>query len=780
MRIATRRPGRTLNVVAGASLLTAGAVLGVSAPALHASAASSGMSFSRQVVVDMQRPGNEPDIKLAPDGNIYTSDPFGFSTTASFVWSSRDAGNSYQLTPGNVGPGKPTTCVGGGDTDLLVDPGGELYFSDLQGLTNISQSVSADGGATWTTNCAGVPNAPVDRMWFTSTGSMAGGNLNLYEDYDAVASAIPSTNNELVETVSHNGLTFFPVVNAAPGGCVGGGLVNCVTDNEGISGNQVVDPVSGNLFISHTNPSGSGAFVSEGMVGPGLVPGTTQATWTESPALDGSLCPHPTCLTGSGAAEAIAGENFASIARDAAGYLYVAFAFSPIDNAGSTPVQSAPEAIYVVHSLQPATMADPSKVTWSAPVDVSANQTTPGTNIFPWITAGSDGRVDIAWYHSDETSEKGVFGAANLNAAEWTVELGQSLDAHDTAPAYTVATVTEHPIKYGQICTSGLGCTTGGDRSLGDFLQVTTDNQGAALVSYVDDTSADTANGENAGPEEVSRQISGSSLLASVGTITGPGSGPGQPVDTVTDPTGDAFYSANGSRTPAGDNLDLTGASLTDGPGNTLIGKIDVKSLASLSVGPAVGGPDASWILRWTQVTPGQTGNGHIYYAGMDSNGSGSGTPSFFVGDTSCVPPPGNPADHCKLMTFPQTTTLSSSQASYDPASGVITFTIPLADVGSPAVGTTLYSVTAFAATSLVPQSAVTPFNLVDATTPFDHTIAPASSSSATGTATGTVTGTVPVPQTGTILGTGLPTMLLLVGGLLLIGNARRGRRRRR
>ena len=125
--------------------------------------------------------------------------------------------------PGTVGPGKPATCVGGGDTDLFVDPGNALYFSDLQGLTNISNSMSTDGGATFTTNCAGAPNAPDDRMWFTGTGSSAGANLNLYQDYDAVDGALPNAGNQLVETVSHDGTTFTPVVNtnAAGTGCAG-------------------------------------------------------------------------------------------------------------------------------------------------------------------------------------------------------------------------------------------------------------------------------------------------------------------------------------------------------------------------------------------------------------------------------------------------------------------------------------------------------------------------------------------------------------------------------
>jgi hypothetical protein len=691
------------------------------------------IGFSHAVVVDQQRPGFEPDVKIDGAGSIYTSVPFGFSTTQSFVWGSRDSGNSYQLTPGTIGPGKPTTCVGGGDTDLFLDSHNALYFSDLQGLTNISNSMSTDGGSTWSTNCAGAPNTPDDRMWFTGTGSAAGGDLHLYQDYDAVASGLPNGGNQLVETESTDGTHFLPVVNSSPSAdCTGAAVHDCVTGNEGISGNQVVDPSTGNVYIAHTTTNGSagtpGVQVSGGVITQGTPP---MATWTESPNLDAKLCPDPSCVDSSGYPEELAGENFASIARDSAGYLYVTFTAGPLDHNSSDPnfgVLTAPEQIYVVHSLQPAG-SDPSKLTWSAPQAITGSGASAGTNTFPWITAGSDGRVDVAWYHTAEVSEPGtcasgsgtctLYGAGSFTKAEWSVQMGQSLNAHDASPAYTTANVSETYVKYGQICTNGLGCTTGGDRSLGDFLQVAIDKQGAALVSYVFDTSANTSAGENAGPEVISRQLSGPSLLASVGSVS-QGSGPGVPMGSVADPTGDAFYSANGSRTPAGDNLDLTGASLANGSNDTLVAKIDVKDLSSLAVLPTVGGPDGSWMIRWTDVRPGTTGNGHIYYAGMDNNGGG--TPTFFDGDTAGIPP-SNPGEHTKYITYPQTNTLSSSHASYDAKTGVITMHIPLADVGNPADGAVLYSATAFSATSTTPQSATTLFNVIDSTTPFELVI---------------------------------------------------------
>jgi hypothetical protein len=728
------------------------AVLLAGAPVAAADTAPLG--FSHGVIVDQQRPGNEPDVKVDSKGTIYSSVPFGFSTTESFLWSSRDHGNSYQFTPGNIG-GKQETCVGGGDTDLFIDPGNALYFSDLQGLTNISNSMSTDGGATWSTNCLGAPNTPDDRMWFAGSGSAAKGNLVLYQDYDATGTAAsPSSvgGNQLVETVSTDGTHFLPVVNsntsALTGDCAGAAIQDCVTDNEGISGNQVVDPKTGNVFIAHTTTEGSsgevGVRVAEGKITLGS---PTTATWSETPNLDGALCPgstkagdgSPTCVDSSGNPEEIAGENFASIAEDSAGYLYVTFTAGPLDHASSSDPNfgalTAPEQIYVVHSLQSASStSDPSKLTWSAPQPITGSGVSAGTNTFPWITAGSDGRVDVAYYHADETSESGtcasgsgtctLYGASSLSKAEWTVQLAQSLNAHGTSPTYTNAQVSEAPVKHGQICTNGIGCTTGGDRSLGDFLQVTTDTNGAAVVSYVFDTSADTSGGEDAGPEAISRQISGPSLLASQGDV-GTDGGPGVPMGSVTDPIGDADYSSGGTRTTSGlDNLDLTGASLANGSGHTLIATIKVKSLQSLSASPSVGGPDASWLIRWTQVVPGTTGNGHIYYVGMDNNAGtgGSGTPTFFAGDTAGIPP-SNPGEHTKFFTYPQTHLLTSSQASYDAKTGVITLHVPLSDVGSPADGTTLYSATAFTATSTAPQSASTLFNLIDATTPFDLVI---------------------------------------------------------
>jgi hypothetical protein len=744
--------------VAAASLLVAAVSVTLAAQATATAdgthARPGPIRFSHAVIVDEQKPGFEPDVKVDGKGVIYTSVPNGFSTTISYLWFSHDHGNSYLPIPGTVALGKPATCVGGGDSDLFLDSHNALYFSDLQGLTNISNSVSQDGGKTWTTNCAGAPNTPDDRMWFAGTGSLAKHNLLLYQDYDVAAGSLPSQNNALVETESTDGVHFVPVVNTAPSSdCVGPAIHDCVTGNEGISGNQVVDPKSGSVFIAHTSVEGTtsaaGVRVSEGKIKQGAPP---SASWSESPNLDGALCPGSTkssdgsrtCIDKNGNPEEIAGENFATIARDSAGYLYVTFTAGPIDHKSSSDPNfggsTAAEQIYVVHSLSPAGSSF-KHLKWSAPQRITGGRgLSQGTNTFPWITAGSNGRVAVAWYHTNEVKQKGtcasgsgtctLYGASSLTKAQWTVQMGESLNAHSAHPKYRTAKVSEGPIKSGQLCTNGIGCLTGGDRSLGDFLEISPDPTGAAVVSFVYDTTQDSSDGEEAGPEAISRQISGPSLFASVGRVK-QGRGPGRATGHVKDPAKDDFYSAGGTLTPGGSNLDLTGASLANGRHRTLVARIRVRSLKSLTPSSSAGGADASWILRWTVVHRGKTSggdqlNGHVYYVGMDDNAGagGPGTPSFFAGDTSAIPPPGNTADHTKYFTFPQSRLLSKKQAAYNKKTGVITFRVPLKDVGNPRNGTRLYSATAFTSTASSPQSANTLFNQIDATPPFELVIA--------------------------------------------------------
>src|SRR3954470_21295759 len=199
--------------------LMVAAMLAAAAPA----AAATAPGFDTPTVADHFRTGFEPDVMVdrsptAKRGQIYTSTPFGFSTTQSFIFRSNDNGASFHLVEGNV-LGKPATCVGGGDSELQIDPvNGSVYFSDLQGLTNFSNSMSTDSGRTWQTSCSSVNGAGVDRQWIgvdtngRTTPVGAGSDLGrLYEDYDNVNQDTNEDNelgNQLVMNESVDGVHY--------------------------------------------------------------------------------------------------------------------------------------------------------------------------------------------------------------------------------------------------------------------------------------------------------------------------------------------------------------------------------------------------------------------------------------------------------------------------------------------------------------------------------------------------------------------------------------------
>src|SRR5207245_11159783 len=92
--------------VSGRCALTIRALLVASISLVHfapgVSAASKGPVFGRKVMVDHQRVAGEPSISIDWQDRIYLPAPFGFSTTASFVWRSPAHGQTFHLSQGRL------------------------------------------------------------------------------------------------------------------------------------------------------------------------------------------------------------------------------------------------------------------------------------------------------------------------------------------------------------------------------------------------------------------------------------------------------------------------------------------------------------------------------------------------------------------------------------------------------------------------------------------------------------------------------------------------------
>ena len=153
--------------------------------------------------------------------------------------------------------------------------------------------------------------------------------------------------------------------------------------------------------------------------------------------------------------------------------------------------------IYLAHSTD-------GGVTWSDKVRVNDNSAY-RTNVFPWLEAGSAGRVAVVWY--------GTTSATNDDNADWQVLFSQTLNATDPGPTFRQKVISDHVIHGSNISLGGL--TGAANRNLDDYFQVAIDPQGAAVVAYTDD------HNDYNGHTYVTRQLDGTSLYASANAGTG-------------------------------------------------------------------------------------------------------------------------------------------------------------------------------------------------------------------------------------------------------------------
>ena len=698
--------------------------------------------FGREVIVDHQRVGGEPSISIDGADRIYVSGPFGFSTTASYVWRSEDHGETFHLVPGNLSPyGKPfVTCQGGGDSALALDSVDRLYFADLQGLTDVSNSVSSDEGTTWLSTCNAANATAVDRPWIATYGDPQNGGA-LYQTVDDVEQCItPCAEGEgglgqvgsnIVEIArSQDGITFTPAPaqQIEPDGIVSG----IVTDASGgvyIAHTGYVDPATGN-FIGGSDANGNDNAIvvvrfpnGYNMTTPIALTGS-QTLCQMSPSTCTTEIAYVAPLNANRNSSVTVGQDFSPIAIDRAGNLYVVWSQAAVDS--SSGIINGPSVINMAVSTNHGK-------TWGPPVTVTAAAPflSNGTNLFPWVAGGDPGRVDIVWYGTPTLGAcpNQPCGSGAITA-HWQVMMAQSLNAiingaPNPNPSFGVTQVSEISNHYGAICTFGIGCTTGGDRGLLDFISVAAGLQGEANVVWADAVNRNFVGGTSSALIAFSRQVAGPSLYANIGQVNGPspatGTGLGSP---------EAYYSADNSSTLGTGNLILKSASVTMPDAQHYRFTLNVSDLSTLCVPATLGGLDAVWLVHWEVADP--NGAGHTYFAAMEADGA-VGSPlctpaptvTFYDGETSALSD-----THGKFLTYnPQNNIVGSYTASS--GGGVITLTVPISDVGGDS-GVTLYSITALTATQSTSSSTGSAgssaagtssgpiFNQIDATQPFD------------------------------------------------------------
>jgi len=529
-------------------------------------AAATAIAFSVPVQADPQRFVTEPSLLVDPQGQVWTSGPWGFSTGQSFLWRSQNKGDTYDLEKLDVSPVGLRPCStpvgpGGGDTDQLaftaVNGQHVVMFADLEAVASVLICTSFDGGNSWalqnviaTTQQA---EGLADRMWLAHD-VIDGTDIEYMVNDDSV-----SGGDAVYRTVDY-GANWEVVAQPA----------FATATSIGNPGGIRVDEASHTIYLSNTDalPDGTPVVV----VGVGTSALIGPITFTERVVARMSQAPYPADL--------------ARIALDTAGGVYVTWA-EPADDSTKMAVSTDQGS----H--------------WSTPATVSL----PGTKtFFSAIVAGSPGRADLAFYSTTNQARLAS------NSGPWVVSFAQTLNAAASNPRFAVSVVTPHAVHVNPVCLQGLNCTAvqPADRNLGDFMSIAVDASGAALIAY-DDTANqlfDPALTSSAGAPDVHvvRQISGSSVFTGVGQIIGAPS----PTGSVTDRTGDATWPKQGPVGPSIDRLDLTSASLVADL-TRLHARIGVKSTIGLGIATAGG---ESWMLQWWS-------SGHLYYAKADATTSG-------------------------------------------------------------------------------------------------------------------------------------------------------------
>lgn len=394
-----------------------------SSPALAAKFAAAA------ITVDNTRPASEPRVVVDPQDRVFVAAPPGLPGP-SFVWRSEDGGNSFTFVgPGtvNASPSGGAVVIGGGDCDLAIDAAANLYFVDLW-VGDSSTAVSHDNGASW----QGLPVGTVpiqDRPWVSANPdpSQPGVVFSVTEQL--------GTGIFISESPGPLAGQIFPVsileVSDADRGLVGTAPAGNLATN--LKGNSY------NVYSIFTGPNAGGIGLAK--LPAGSVTVTNSTVKPADSAHDQTQC-------------------FPVVAVDNAldDNLYVTWC---------DPVRASDWAIK---------FASFNGKTWSSAVTL-------GHGVYPWITAGSPGHVDVAWYSA---AASGWIGDPNVGAkhnAMWDVDFAQSLSALSAHPRFSRPAAAARGVKAGNVCTQGTACSA--DRELGDFLSIAHDSTGHALVAFV-------------------------------------------------------------------------------------------------------------------------------------------------------------------------------------------------------------------------------------------------------------------------------------------------------
>ena len=447
-------------------LVTIGLALALSVSFFAMSALADIISgFTEKVSPDSETNATEPSVAIdRADGTIYVA----WQASGTHVARSDDGGRTFVQTPimnpfGNdigdvdVRVGGPTPCMTA-NTGCL--PGTHrVYVTSLERLPFLLQThlaYSDDRGANWTINNVAAFNPSfIDRPWLavypSKTNASADHVYISYHDFTASQIWVASSSDGGQTFVQTNVFANDPNAEVQS---------FCNTVPSGIE----VDPQTGEVYVqwitadpAANTTQGCNITQIENFHQVWVAHSANNGvTWDAHPVFDGG-----------------AGTNtdyiFATLAVDdsgvagVSGNVYSVFA----DNLNGASVFD----IWFSHSSNRGSM-------WSLPVKVNSDK---GTHFFPWIAAGSTGRVDFIWLNSPD------YTPTDAEQSPWYVTFAQTTNGTAASPKFNQTSASSSVMHVGGICTNGIFCSiSGGNRDLADSISIAIDRGGSATLVWTD------------------------------------------------------------------------------------------------------------------------------------------------------------------------------------------------------------------------------------------------------------------------------------------------------
>jgi len=306
-----------------------------------------------------------------------------------------------------------------GDSYTAIKADGTIYYTDLY-LSTASVDWSNDGGETWIQNPMGSLYLLVDRQWFVIGPDGSGGEL-LYFSYNELASGLHMVKSRMIAS---QGIDWQPCNGGAP-----------ISSDVGSRDNFAVDTNTGEVYHANWQSNGIYCYVS-----------TNYAESFTGYEVEG------------GTIHAAAQNTFIDMDVDLAGNVYMMW--------------SSREHIKLGISRDKGQ-------SWDVKVVTVEN----GTRVFPWIAAGSEGRIAMAWYDTPT-----VGNPNNLDDAVWNYTVAICINALDEDPLYELINL-DPGAHVGSVRTSGLDGDDGNepDRDLGDYIGIDVDEYGRAITVWGQD-----------------------------------------------------------------------------------------------------------------------------------------------------------------------------------------------------------------------------------------------------------------------------------------------------